>query len=218
MKDANCPYCAGGKADSLGRRVWALNVSTVYLFPEQSHRGRVVVVSRSHAAELIDLPLRERQAFMEDVATVARALRQALDPQRINYGAFGDTCGHLHFHLVPMYADDAFEWGEAFALNPQRKFLSDGEAADLSAKIAAELVSGGVDLRRSLEEMRREIMADGRIDFGETSFLLKVLSPLEDTGATIGAFVKALREVRADRVITQAESDRIMGLLDDLLA
>ena len=37
---------------------------------------------------------------------------------------YGDGGCHLHFHLVPKYKSDEFEWGTPFAMNPGRKYLS----------------------------------------------------------------------------------------------
>ena len=57
---------------------------------------------------------------MADVRRVAGALHRAFSPDKINFGAYGDTMHHLHFHLVPKYADDPFEFGDVFAMNPGR--------------------------------------------------------------------------------------------------
>ena len=219
MKDMNCAYCQEGElVDKFGIKILDLKASKVYLFKEQSHLGRVIVASKYHVSEIVDLPRRDRQEFMDDVARVAEALHKLFKPKKVNYGAYGDTGCHLHFHLVPKYEDDAFEWGGVFAMNPQRKFLSAAEYADLVAKIKAELYVGcGFDLRKALVEMRRDVLADGKVDFGETTFLLQAMEPMEGSGATTDAFVKALREVRADGVITTEESDRILRLLDELL-
>ena len=216
----NCAYCDEGElVEKFGIKITELGASKVYLFREQSHRGRVIVASKHHVSEMIDLGRRERQAFMDDVAKVASALRALFHPTKINYGAYGDTGCHLHFHLVPKYADDAFEWGGTFAMDPKRTYLSDAEYADLVAAIKAELQVGGgtFDLRKALEVMRRDITADGKVDFQEATFLLKAMAPMEGAGATIDAFIKALREVRADGVITPEESARILKLLDELL-
>ena len=221
MKDDNCAYCAeGALLEKFGIKIAELAASRVYLFKEQSHRGRVIVASRRHVSEIIDLDRRERQAFMDDVAKVASALRKVFSPEKINYGAYGDTCGHLHFHLVPKYAADAFEWGTPFAMDPRRTHLSDAEYADLVATIKAELVVGGgrFDLRGALEEMRRDITADGKVDFSEATFLQKAMAPMAGSGATTDAFIAALREVREDGVITPEESARILKMLDELLA
>ena len=221
MSNENCAYCVEGElVGKFGIKIAELAASTVYLFREQSHRGRVIVASRRHVSELIDLDRRERQAFMDDVAKVASALRKLFSPEKINYGAYGDTCGHLHFHLVPKYSADVFEWGTPFAMDPRRTYLSDAEYADLVATIKAELLVGGgmFDLRKALEAMKRDITEDGKVDFAEATFLLKAMAPMEESGVTTGAFVKALREVRADGVITPEESARILKMLDDLLA
>lgn len=209
----------GALVDKFGIKITELPASKVYLFKEQSHKGRVIVASKHHVSEMIDLDRRERQAFMDDVAKVASALRTLFHPTKINYGAYGDTGCHLHFHLVPKYANDEFEWGGTFAMNPKRTYLSDAEYADLVATIKAELQIGGgtFDLRRALEEMRRDVTADGKVDFQEATFLLKAMAPMEGSGVTTDAFINALREVRADGVITPEESEKILKLLDELL-
>ncbi len=72
------------------------------------------------------------------MAKVARALQAAFHPDKVNYGAYGDTGHHLHFHLVPKYADE-FEWGGVFAMNPDKKYLNEQEYADIIAAITKEL-------------------------------------------------------------------------------
>ena len=220
MKDECCAYCEEGElVGKFGIKIVELAASKVYLFREQSHRGRVIVASKRHVSELVDLERRERQAFMDDVAQVSSALHKLFTPEKVNYGAYGDTCGHLHFHLVPKYAAYAFEWGTPFAMDPKRNYLSDAEYADLVATIKAELVVGGgtFDFRKALLAMQREIKADGKVDFQEATILLKAMNHLAGSGVTTDAFIKTLREVRADGVITPAESDRILRLLDELL-
>lgn len=220
MKDRNCAYCMEGElVDKFGIKIVELPASKVYLFKEQSHLGRVIVASKHHVSEMIDLSRSERQAFMDDVATVATALRKLFKPKKINYGAYGDTGCHLHFHLVPKYENDEFEWGGTFAMNPQRKFLTADEYAELVAKIAAELyMGGGFDMRTALLSMQKAILADGKVDFNESAMLLKALAPMENESVTISEFVKALRDMREDRQITKDESDRIVTLLNDLLS
>ena len=140
MKDMNCAYCAeGALVDKFGIKILELPASKVYLFKEQSHLGRVIVASQHHVSEMIDLSDDDRRAFMDDVAKVAAAIRKIFNPKKINYGAYGDTGCHLHFHLVPKYENDEFEWGGVFAMNPQRKFLSETEYAGLVEKIRTEL-------------------------------------------------------------------------------
>ena len=137
-KDSNCAYCMeGALVDKFGIKIRELPASKVYLFREQSHRGRVIVASKYHVSEMVDLPPAERRAFLDDVATVAAALHRLFKPAKVNYGAYGDTGHHLHFHLVPKYSDDEFEWGGVFAMNPQRKTLDDAGYAALIEALRA---------------------------------------------------------------------------------
>ena len=62
----------------------------------------------------------------QDVARAARAIHAVFHPDKVNYGAYGDTGRHLHFHLVPKY-QGGYEWGDVFGMNPGRTFLSQEE-------------------------------------------------------------------------------------------
>ena len=123
-----CSYCAEGEyLAAFGIKIGELPMSKVYLFKEQSHRGRVIVACRLHVSEITALTPDERDAFFRDVDRVARAVHGLFNPTKVNYGAYGDTGHHLHFHLVPKYMDDEFEWGGVFAMNPKRRYLADAE-------------------------------------------------------------------------------------------
>ncbi|MNR06005.1 hypothetical protein D3C85_1220590 [compost metagenome] len=76
---------------------------------------------------------------MRDVAQVASAIEKAFSPDKINYGAFGDTMPHVHFHIVPKYKD-GYTWGKMFEMNPaDNKQLSEQEYADIIDQIKAHL-------------------------------------------------------------------------------
>lgn len=134
----NCAYCTE-KTEAFGIKICDLEASKVYLFKEQSHKGRVIVAHKKHVSEIVDITPEERAKFIEEVALVSNAIHKSFTPKKVNYGAYGDTGCHLHFHLVPKYEDDEFEWGGVFAMNPGRVTLSDEEYADLIEIIKANL-------------------------------------------------------------------------------
>ena len=117
MKKDNCPYCQQGEfLAKFGYLAFETETSEVIVFKDQSHPGRAIVAyKKDHVAEIQDLSDEERNAFMKDVSDVAKAIQKAYNPDRINYGAYGDTLGHLHFHIVPKYKDE-FEWGGTFVM------------------------------------------------------------------------------------------------------
>ncbi len=138
-KDQNCGYCMRGELlDAFGIYICDLRVSSLILFKEQSHPGRCIVAYKEHVSELVDISEEERAAFMEDVAQASKAIHAAFGPQKVNYGAYGDTGCHLHMHLVPKYMDE-FEWGDVFAMNPQRTYLEEKQYEEMIEKIKANL-------------------------------------------------------------------------------
>ena len=136
----NCSYCSEGELlDAFGIKIGELPMSTVILFKEQSHRGRVIVACKKHVDDITGLSREERVQFMEDVNHTAEVLHELFHPDKINFGAYGDKMHHLHVHLVPKYKDDDFEWGGVFAMDPKRVRLTDAEYADLIKLIRARL-------------------------------------------------------------------------------
>ena len=139
MKDPNCAYCMEGDlVAKFGIKICEMDNALVYLFKEQSHKGRCIVATKSHVPDITKLSDEERNGYFADMAKVASAIQKAFNPDKINMGAYGDTAGHTHFHLVPKYKDE-FEWTQVFAMNPERVFLSDGEYEEVIAKIKENL-------------------------------------------------------------------------------
>lgn len=139
MKDNNCAYCVKGELlDKFGIYVCDLEVSELILFKEQSKRGRFIVAYKDHVSEIINLSDEQRNAFMADVARASKAIHAAFNPDKVNYGAYGDTGCHLHMHLVPKYKDGD-EWGGVFQMNPGKVLLSQEEYTQLIEDIKKHL-------------------------------------------------------------------------------
>ena len=139
MKDCNCGYCMRGELlDMFGIFICDLEVSSLILFKEQSKPGRVIVAYKDHVSEIVDISEEERNLFMADVTRAAKALHAAFKPNKVNYGAYGDTGCHLHMHLVPKY-EGGDEWGGIFQMNPGKVYLTDAEYAEMIEKIKANL-------------------------------------------------------------------------------
>lgn len=139
MKDTNCGYCMRGELlDKFGIYICDLRVSSLILFKEQSKPGRVIVAYKDHVSEIVNLTDEERNLFFTDVNQVAKALHKAFAPKKVNYGAYGDTGCHLHFHLVPKY-EGGDEFGGVFQMNPDKVYLTDAEYAEMIQKIKDNL-------------------------------------------------------------------------------
>lgn len=139
MLDQNCAYCMKGDlVAKFGYFCCEMESSNVYIFKEQSHPGRVIVAHKKHVSEIIELTDKERNQFFKDINTVSNAIHKVFNPDKVNYGAYGDTGHHLHFHLVPKYKDD-FEWNGVFLMNPGLKIASDAECEEIAKKLRAAM-------------------------------------------------------------------------------
>jgi diadenosine tetraphosphate (Ap4A) HIT family hydrolase len=139
--DPNCFYCVPEKRPAdLALEIAKLEASTLFLFKEQSHPGRCILAyNKGHARELYDLSPGDLAAFGRDLARAAKAISAVVKPAKLNYAAFGDKMGHLHFHIVPKF-EGGRDWGGMFAMMPDpKKLVSDSELEALAARIKAEL-------------------------------------------------------------------------------
>lgn len=139
MKNEQCGYCMKNELlDGFGIYICDLPASVLVLFKEQSHKGRCIVAAKNHVSEIVDMTEDEMTAFYKDVRRVAAAVHKAFNPDKVNYGSYGDTSGHCHVHIVPKYKDE-FEWNGVFAMNPAQKFLTDAEYKEIIAQLKNNL-------------------------------------------------------------------------------
>ena len=137
--DQNCGYCVGGEPlAKFGIIICDLEVSQLILFKEQSKPGRCIVAYKDHVSEIVNISDEERNLFFADVTRAAKAIHKVFQPDKVNYGAYGDTGCHLHMHLVPKYKDGD-EWGSVFQMNPNKTYLTEEEYAEMIKKIKAAL-------------------------------------------------------------------------------
>ena len=135
----DCSYCAEGELlNAFGIKICELPMSKLILFKEQSHPGRVIVACKKHVDDITELSADERAQYMEDINKVAVCIHKVFNPDKVNFGAYGDTMHHLHVHIVPKYRV-VYEWGGVFAINPHEKELTDAEYAKMIEEIKTNL-------------------------------------------------------------------------------
>lgn len=135
MKDQNCAYCMQGElVAKFGYLACELEHSFIYIFKEQSNPGRLIVAHKKHVSEIIELTDEERNAYFAEIAMVSKAMHKAWNPDKVNYGAYGDTGHHLHFHLVPKY-EGGSEWGGTFTMNSGKVMADDAKCEELAEQL-----------------------------------------------------------------------------------
>lgn len=134
-----CLYCTNNQTlHDLMIEVAPLSVSRVFIFKEQTYKGRCLVAYNGHVNDLFELSKEERDKFMDDVTRVTRAMDAVFHPEKINYGAYSDKLSHLHFHLAPKYVGGP-DYGGTFRMNPGEVYLTDAEYAAMADALRREL-------------------------------------------------------------------------------
>ncbi len=94
--------------DTLGCTVLWCDVSVVVLLiDDAAYPGFCRVVWQRHVKEMTDFPDAERNHMMSVVWQVELALRAVMQPEKVNLASFGNMTPHLHWHVIPRFADDA---------------------------------------------------------------------------------------------------------------
>lgn len=104
MRKKGCVLC---RADESGEPVAEQEMWRVILVDDAAFPGFCRVVWKDHVAEMTDLPAPGRQELMRVVWLVERALREVMRPDKVNLASFGNMVPHLHWHVIPRFADDS---------------------------------------------------------------------------------------------------------------
>ena len=114
----DCPICASGWAD---RALIELDSSYVVGGSGPSVLpGYTAVFAKRHVREPFELTTEESTAWWSDCMLVARAIDDVFRPAKVNYEIHGNTIEHLHLHLYPRSADDAFQGRPIDPREPKR--------------------------------------------------------------------------------------------------
>lgn len=87
--------------------VWQDEKLSVILVDDANYPGFCRVIWREHVREMSDLSHEDRLLLNEAVYQVEGAVREVMQPLKVNVASLGNVVPHLHWHVIPRYADDA---------------------------------------------------------------------------------------------------------------
>ena len=97
-----CVFCDGEG----GQRLWRDARCRVVL-TDEPFAGFCRVIWNAHVREMTDLDAADREHLMRVVFAVEAALRARLTPTKMNLASLGNVTPHLHWHVIPRFADDS---------------------------------------------------------------------------------------------------------------
>lgn len=116
----------------------------IVLVADADHPGFCRVIWNAHVAEMTDLAPPQIARLIGAVLAVEDALRAVLRPVKVNLASLGNQVPHLHWHVIPRFADDAQFPGSVWS---KRRRATD--PATLAAR-AALLPTLGAEIRSRL--------------------------------------------------------------------
>jgi diadenosine tetraphosphate (Ap4A) HIT family hydrolase len=123
-----------------------LDTGYAVLADNQIYPGYTIFVAKRCVAELHLLPPNERTDFLHEMAQVAEAVFRAFSPRKLNYELLGNSVSHLHWHLLPRYADDPNpQWpvwnNEAFTQTSRQTPVDSERLASLRSQLQRALTN-----------------------------------------------------------------------------
>lgn len=108
----NCELCTQPGGELLYRD----DNYRIVLVNDERYPGFCRVIWNAHVREMTDLPSADRAILIAAVWQVEEAVREIMQPHKINVASLGNMVAHLHWHVIPRYEDDAHFpnpiWGE----------------------------------------------------------------------------------------------------------
>lgn len=136
---SECIFCKIAAKEIPSSVVYEDEHTLAFMDIGQVNPGHVLLAVKRHAENIFALDETQAGAVFRAAARVARAIRDAFEPQGLsvyqaNGKAAGQTVFHLHLHLVPRHDDDgmALTWP---VKNPPREKLAE-YAQRIRAKLA----------------------------------------------------------------------------------
>ena len=99
----SCPLCVASNEEVL-LQTEKLRVIAVH---NEATPAFCRVIWQAHVAEMTDLSATERHELMEMVYRVEQAMREVLQPTKINLASLGNVVPHLHWHVIARFQEDA---------------------------------------------------------------------------------------------------------------
>jgi diadenosine tetraphosphate (Ap4A) HIT family hydrolase len=109
---AGCELCDSAGGETL----WHDDFCRVVLVADPDYPGFCRVILNQHVSEMTDLETGARERLMHVVFAVEAAVRRVMRSDKINLASLGNMVPHVHWHVIPRYADDRHFpnsiWGE----------------------------------------------------------------------------------------------------------
>jgi diadenosine tetraphosphate (Ap4A) HIT family hydrolase len=97
--------------------LWQDDFCRAVLLNDANYPAYCRVELLAHVKEMTDLAPQDRARMMKTVFAVETAMREVIQPDKINLASLGNKTPHVHWHIIPRFKDDKHfpnsHWAEA---------------------------------------------------------------------------------------------------------
>jgi diadenosine tetraphosphate (Ap4A) HIT family hydrolase len=108
-----CPLCEAANEEVLWQDDFC---RVIFVTDTPDYPGFCRVILKRHIKEMTDLTGDERMRLMDVVWKTEQAVRDVMNPDKINLASLGNVVPHLHWHVIPRFKNDRHFpnpiWGE----------------------------------------------------------------------------------------------------------
>lgn len=113
----SCPLCQPSPHTIL----WQDDFCRVVLLNDTDYPAYCRVELIAHVKEMTDLAPQDRARTMKVVFAVETAIREVIQPDKINLASLGNKTPHMHWHVIPRFETDKHfpnsHWGQSVREN-----------------------------------------------------------------------------------------------------
>ena len=136
---ASCELC-----DSAGGEIlWRDELCRVVLVEDCDYPGFCRVILNRHVSEMTDLDAATRHTLMRVVFAVEQALRELMQPEKINLASLGNRVAHLHWHVIARFSRRQTLSRFCLERGKTARRAAPGPARRPEARLAQIVASGG---------------------------------------------------------------------------
>ena len=110
MKVQNCYVCDWiSRIDENEKKYFITELETGYVFISskwQYFKGYTFFVSKMCISEIHLMPIDFRKSFFYEMTVVCEAVQNVFNATKINCESLGNSCSHVHWHIIPRYGND----------------------------------------------------------------------------------------------------------------
>jgi diadenosine tetraphosphate (Ap4A) HIT family hydrolase len=124
----------------------------------QFFRGYMLLLCKTHAPELHELPRGTSERFLIEMSLLAESVFHGFRPKKLNYECLGNMEPHLHWHIFPRHANDPSPLTPSWSIDKSIRYdeqyrPSDADLVSIKETLLGELTKrDGIRIHRTWKD------------------------------------------------------------------